>query len=390
MGGIKVGSGLSINPESGVLSATGGGTADSVDWANITSIPETFKPEAHQHVTTDITDLQDKLDAKADTTAIADMATKTWVGEQGFLTSHQDISQLATKQELTEGLSGKQDKGNYITVESANEKYQVKGDYATKTELEGKVDNSEIADMATKTYVSEQGFLTEHQDISGLATKEEVTSGLESKQDKGNYLTVENAASTYQPKGNYITDESDPTVPSWAKSPTKPTYSASEVGAIAKGGLKTINGQSLEGSGDIELAGGGSDWVIKELPTNKGISISNPFAEKKTIYKAENNVYFDDSYINIDFGNSIPSDYREVKIVVQMYSKDDTASIYFYHLPSNIKYRYVVSVPGLGVNKVIEWDGIYASFLVDLSGLLDSEKLLNVVILMDNYGVTVL
>lgn len=37
-GVIKVGSGLSIN-SSGVLSATGGGTADSVDWSNITNKP---------------------------------------------------------------------------------------------------------------------------------------------------------------------------------------------------------------------------------------------------------------------------------------------------------------------------------------------------------------
>lgn len=31
---------------------------------------------------------------------------------------------------------------------------------------------------------------------------------------------------------NYITSESDPTVPSWAKNPTKPTYTAKEVGAL--------------------------------------------------------------------------------------------------------------------------------------------------------------
>lgn len=40
LGGIKVGAGLSINPETGILSATGGGTADSVDWSNVTSKPE--------------------------------------------------------------------------------------------------------------------------------------------------------------------------------------------------------------------------------------------------------------------------------------------------------------------------------------------------------------
>lgn len=37
--------------------------------------------------------------------------------------------------------------------------------------------------------------------------------------------------SVYQPKGNYLTSESDPTVPAWAKQPTKPSYNASEVGA---------------------------------------------------------------------------------------------------------------------------------------------------------------
>lgn len=35
-----------------------------------------------------------------------------------------------------------------------------------------------------------------------------------------------------QPVGNYLTGESDPTVPSWAKQPTKPSYTAEEVGAL--------------------------------------------------------------------------------------------------------------------------------------------------------------
>lgn len=38
LGGIKVGSGLNISPD-GVLSATGGGTADSVSWTNVTGKP---------------------------------------------------------------------------------------------------------------------------------------------------------------------------------------------------------------------------------------------------------------------------------------------------------------------------------------------------------------
>lgn len=38
LGGVKVGAGLAIN--SGILSATGGGTADAVDWANVQNKPD--------------------------------------------------------------------------------------------------------------------------------------------------------------------------------------------------------------------------------------------------------------------------------------------------------------------------------------------------------------
>lgn len=64
LGGIKVGAGLSINPDTGVLSATGGGTADSVDWANITSKPDSFTPAAHTHQIADVEGLQGELDSK--------------------------------------------------------------------------------------------------------------------------------------------------------------------------------------------------------------------------------------------------------------------------------------------------------------------------------------
>ena len=37
LGGVKIGAGLSVS--SGVLSATGGGTADAVDWENVTNRP---------------------------------------------------------------------------------------------------------------------------------------------------------------------------------------------------------------------------------------------------------------------------------------------------------------------------------------------------------------
>lgn len=43
--------------------------------------------------------------------------------------------------------------------------------------------------------------------------------------------TKTHASSTYQPKGDYLTTETDPTVPAWAKAESKPSYTASDVGA---------------------------------------------------------------------------------------------------------------------------------------------------------------
>jgi len=43
-----------------------------------------------------------------------------------------------------------------------------------------------------------------------------------------------------------IQEETDPTVPQWAKAPTKPTYTASEVGALGNTGEQTIVGESSD------------------------------------------------------------------------------------------------------------------------------------------------
>lgn len=46
---------------------------------------------------------------------------------------------------------------------------------------------------------------------------------------------LEDALAGKQPTGSYLTKETDPTVPDWAKEPTKPGYTASEVGADPSG-----------------------------------------------------------------------------------------------------------------------------------------------------------
>lgn len=100
-------------------------------------------------------------------------------------------------------------------------------------------------------------------------------------QPKGEYLTAETDPTvpewaktpnkpTYtaeevgaQPKGDYLTKETDPTVPAWAKASSKPIYTAEEVGAEAKGvaaSLTTSHNQASDSHNDIRL-------LIQELTT---------------------------------------------------------------------------------------------------------------------------
>lgn len=99
----------------------------------------------------------------------------------------------------------------------------------------------------------------------------------------GDALTeVDTKLDEKQPKGNYLTAESDPTVPSWAKSPTKPTYTAEEVGALpdttvippaytlpqatadALGGIKA-DAATAEDTQDVRI---GADGKLKTKPTS--------------------------------------------------------------------------------------------------------------------------
>ena len=65
--------------------------------------------------------------------------------------------------------------------------------------------------------------------------------------------------------------ETDPTVPAWAKATSKPSYTAAEVGAqptlVSGTNIKTINNESLLGSGNITISGGSSLTVTRYTGT---------------------------------------------------------------------------------------------------------------------------
>lgn len=84
--------------------------------------------------------------------------------------------------------------------------------------------------------------------------------------------------SQLQNDSNFLTKESDPTVPEWAKQPQKPTYTADEVGAQAKGDYalkneiptKLPNPQRLTFTGAVNETYDGSSAVTVNIPAGGG------------------------------------------------------------------------------------------------------------------------
>lgn len=237
LGGIKVGAGLEINPVTGVLSATGGGTADAVDWANITSKPD-FKTVAttgsyndlidKPTIPTKVSELENdsnyltsvpeeyvtetELAGKNYATvsqipSLDGYATEAWVGEQGYLTEHQDISNLATKEELAS-------KADSTNVYSKSETYSktetdsaIKQASATVFKYKGAVDNYE----GLPTEEVSVGDVYSLRDTNGeyVATKaspEPTWEYLGVEVDLSQYSTTVENDGKYQPKGDYVTN----------------------------------------------------------------------------------------------------------------------------------------------------------------------------------------
>lgn len=86
---------------------------------------------------------------------------------------------------------------------------------------------------------------------------------IESAQDPD---AIKNAVEDYLDNNPIHVEETDPTVPAWAKQPTKPQYTAVEVGAMAADApvVKTVNGTAPDASGNVTVESGGTS---AEIPT---------------------------------------------------------------------------------------------------------------------------
>ena len=108
---------------------------------------------------------------------ISHLVTNDELNSKGYLTQHQDLSSLVTKQEL--------ENKHYLTehqplthLATTSDLEVLRNIAVSKSELSSKVDNTEFNtfkdNVVTKTELSEKGYLTTHQDLSEYALKSEL------------------------------------------------------------------------------------------------------------------------------------------------------------------------------------------------------------------------
>ena len=104
--------------------------------------------------------------------SLAGYVTETQLEGKNYLTEHQDISKLATKKSV-EDVEAKVTQLENRPVTSSYDDTEIKRKIK---ELEGRptTANIDTSNFVTNTQLEDKHYLTEHQDISGLATKDEL------------------------------------------------------------------------------------------------------------------------------------------------------------------------------------------------------------------------
>ena len=111
--------------------------------------------------------------------------TETQLNEKGYLTQHQDISNFATKQAVDD-VAAKVTQLENRPVTSSYDDSEIK---RKLKELEDRpvTANIDTSNFVTNTQLEDKHYLTEHQDIKGLATKEELKKAFLDDEDHEKY-----------------------------------------------------------------------------------------------------------------------------------------------------------------------------------------------------------
>ena len=117
--------------------------------------------------------------------SLANYVTETQLEGKNYLTQHQDISKLATKQAVDD-VAAKVTQLENRPVTSSYDDSEIK---RKLKELEDRptTANIDTSNFVTNTQLEDKHYLTEHQDIKGLATKEELKKAFLDEEEREKY-----------------------------------------------------------------------------------------------------------------------------------------------------------------------------------------------------------
>ena len=169
------------------------------------------------------------------------------------------IKDIVSEDKLTQG----------IITAVGDAKYQPIGDYVTNPELDSKGFLTTIPEeYITESELEEKGYISELPSLKTVNGESLIGEGDIVIQGGNDGYTKEEADAKFQPKGEYLTAIPDNYITedelnSKGYITTIPDEYVTDSELEAKGyitehqSLKTINGESLVGSGDITISGGG-------------------------------------------------------------------------------------------------------------------------------------
>ena len=234
-----------------------GGTYDDsnlrTEIGRISTEIETLKAKTDKDTIYNDEPLKQRLSALENKPEIdtSNLVTRQELENKNYLTQHQDVSRLATKDELSDLVTKQElrDK-NYLTQHQSLEDYALKSEISAPyndLELKKRVEHLESKpDLDTSSFVTNEvlnskGYLTQHQSLEGYAKKSEIPQAY-------NDTEVKQRLSTIEQKGeSYATKEQLASIP---KTPQKLTLSGNTLILSDGGGSITLPTTAAAPSGN--------------------------------------------------------------------------------------------------------------------------------------------